>query len=455
MIFFARPPAFFRGVVYLCLASLVCHTSASAQTAPPLGQAGAFAVLGGSTVTNTGSSIVSGEVGVSPGSAITGFPPGVVVGGSLHFSDAQSLQAQADVVTAYNVLASQALTSDLTGQDLGGLTLSEGVYKFSSSAQLTGTLTLDAQGDPNAVFIFQIGSTLTTASGSSVSIINGGSNCRVFWQIGSSATLGTGTSFRGNILALSSITLNTNATIVGRLLARNGAVVLDSNTASICAECTPLTVSPATLPNATVGVPYSQVLTASGGDGTYTYAVSSGALPAGVVLSATGVISGTPSTIGSAAVTISVTDSSGCAVFIDFFVIVEPVGCNAISLLPVTLPSLVVGSPYSATLTASGGISPYMFSVASGSLPPGLVLSAASAASATLSGTPTTPGSYQYVILATDAAGCSTFVSYNSTVAPELGEVRELPSIGSMALGILAGLLAAVGLARRRRSASL
>ena len=155
---------------------------------------------------------------------------------------------RADTTTAYNDLAGQTCTSDLTGQDLGGLTLVPGVYCFSSSAQLTGALTLDAEGDPNAVWVFQIGSTLTTASNSSVLLINGGQACNVFWQVGSSATLGTTTSFVGNILALTSITLNTGANVSGRALARNGAVTLDTNTISV-AVCgvPPVTPIPPTL----------------------------------------------------------------------------------------------------------------------------------------------------------------------------------------------------------------
>ena len=168
-------------------------------------------------------------MGVSPGSAVTGFPPGLIVGGTIHAADAAALDAQNSVTTAYNALASQPCTRDLTGQDLGGLTLTPGVYCFSSSAQLTGTLTLNAEGNSNATFIFKIGSTITTASGSSVVVINGGPLCNVFWQVGSSATIGTGTSFLGNILALASITMNTGATLTGRALARNGAVTLQSN----------------------------------------------------------------------------------------------------------------------------------------------------------------------------------------------------------------------------------
>ncbi len=199
----------------------------------PLGAAESFAVLGGSTVTNTGSSVIVGDVGVSPGTAVTGFPPGLVTGGMIHMGDAVALQAQTDLTTAYNVLAGEPFQADLTGQDLGGKTLTPNVYHFSTSAQLTGMLTLDALGDPNARFDFQIGSTLTTASAASVRLINGADACNVFWQVGSSATLGTDTSFQGNILALASITLDTRANILnGRALALNGAVTLDTNNIS-------------------------------------------------------------------------------------------------------------------------------------------------------------------------------------------------------------------------------
>jgi len=222
--------------------------AASAAAAPPLGTEQTFAVLGGSTVTNTGSSVITGNLGVSPGSAVTGFPPGIVAGGTTHAADAVALQAQNDTTTAYNNLASQACTSDLTGQDLGGKTLVSGVYCFSSSAQLTGALTLNAGGDSNAVWVFKTGTTLTTASNSSVLMTNGGQPCNVFWQIGSSATLGTATSFVGSILALTSITLDTGATVSGRALARNGAVTLDSNTvaAAVCGV-PPVTPIPPTL----------------------------------------------------------------------------------------------------------------------------------------------------------------------------------------------------------------
>ena len=210
-------------------AALAAHPAAAATAPAALHTAQSFAVLGGQTVTNTGPSTLVGDLGVSPGTAVTGFPPGSVTGGAMHKADAVALQAQSDVTTAYNDLAGRACGTSLTGQDLGGLTLVSGVYCFTSSAQLTGTLTLDAQGNPDAVFIFQIASTLTTASNSTVQVINGGQNCNVYWQVGSSATIGTTTTFVGNILALTSIALQTGASVVGRALARNGAVTLDTN----------------------------------------------------------------------------------------------------------------------------------------------------------------------------------------------------------------------------------
>jgi hypothetical protein len=216
------------------LTALLFFASSSwAQTAPSLGTAGNFSVLGGSTVTNTGPTVVNGDLGVSPGAAVIGFPPGIV-NGTIHAADAVALQAQTDTTTAYNNLAGQPCTVDLTGQDLGGLTLTPGVYCFATSAQLTGTLTLNGLGNAGAVFIFKTGSTLTTASGSRVIAVNGAGSCNVFWQIGSSATLGTATQFAGNILALTSITLTTAASNSGRNLARNGAVTLDSNAVAGC-----------------------------------------------------------------------------------------------------------------------------------------------------------------------------------------------------------------------------
>ncbi|UDL96664.1 DUF3494 domain-containing protein [Lichenihabitans sp. PAMC28606] len=195
-----------------------------------------FAILAGSAITNTGPSVINGDVGLSPGSAVTGFPPGIVTAPyALHQNDGVASLGQSDLTTAYNVLAGRPSTADLTGKDLGGLTLGPGVYSSGAGSQLTGTVTLDGQGDPNAVFIFNIGTTLTTGSGASVALINGAQGANVYFRVGSSATLGAATMFAGRIFALTSITLVTGTTInCGAALARNGAVTLDTNTISIC-----------------------------------------------------------------------------------------------------------------------------------------------------------------------------------------------------------------------------
>lgn len=208
--------------------------SAVAAGGPSLGAARSFAALGGSTVASTGLSAITGDVGVSPGTAITGFPPGTVTGGSIHAGDAAAAAAHADAALAYDFLAGMPSipANNLTGTDLGGLTLAPGVYTFNTSAQLTGTLTLDAQGDSGALFVIQIGTTLTTASNAAVNVINGGADydeSNVFWQVGTSATLGSGTAFRGNVLAYSSITLVAGSSMTGDALALNGAVSIDGN----------------------------------------------------------------------------------------------------------------------------------------------------------------------------------------------------------------------------------
>lgn len=196
---------------------------------PPLASAANFDVLGGSTVTNTGpTTITGGDLGLSPGSAITGFPPGVVFAAT-HIMDATAAQAELDATVAYNNLAALPGGAVLLG-NLSGVTFTPGLYKNASTVTFTtGIVTLDAQGDPNAVFIFQIGSMLTTL-GSTQVVLSGGAQAKnVFWQVGSSATLGTHSIFQGTILALQSITLDTGASLTGRALAINGAVTLDSN----------------------------------------------------------------------------------------------------------------------------------------------------------------------------------------------------------------------------------
>lgn len=222
----------------------------AAQPQVGLGTATPYAVLAGTTVTNTGPSVISGDLGVSPGNAVTGFPPGQVNAGTIHAADAVALQAKNDLTTAYNDAAGRGPVVDVTSQDLGGRTLVPGVYNAASGMALTGTVTLDAGGDPDAVFVFQAGSTLITASSSTVALLGGAQACNVFWQVGSSATIGTTSVFVGSVLALTDISLQTGATVQGRMLARNGQVSLDTNTITRPA-CAAPTATPSVTPTAT------------------------------------------------------------------------------------------------------------------------------------------------------------------------------------------------------------
>jgi hypothetical protein len=205
-------------------------TSACGQAPVALGAADDFAVLAGSTVTSTGPTSVTGDLGVSPGTAVTGFPPGTIVGVE-HAGDPTAAQGIADLTTAYNDAAGRTLCAITIAGNIGGQTLTPGLYKSTSSLAISaGDLTLDGQGDPDAVFIFQMASTLTTTSGRQVILSGSARSTNVFWQVGTSATLGTTSVFQGTIMADQSITLNTSATLNGRALAHIAAVSLDSNT---------------------------------------------------------------------------------------------------------------------------------------------------------------------------------------------------------------------------------
>jgi hypothetical protein len=220
-------------------AALLAPASAFAATATVgLGTAASYSVLAGQGVTNTGPSTLAADLGTSPSAAISGFPPGVV-GGATHAADAAAGQAQSDLTTAYNDAAGRPTTAAAPA-DLVGATLTPGVYTAGGPLGLTGTVTLDAQGDPAAVFVIQAPSTLTTGSNSRVSLVNGAQACNVFWQVSSSATLGTNSGFAGTILALTSVSVGTGATVDGRALARNGAVTLDDDAfvASTCGSST-------------------------------------------------------------------------------------------------------------------------------------------------------------------------------------------------------------------------
>jgi hypothetical protein len=369
----------------------------------------------------------------------------VVVGGTIHINDAVAVQAQSDLTIAYNNIAATPCSVDLTGQNLGGLTLTPGVYCFATSAQLTGALTLDALGNPNALFLFKVGSTLTTASGSSVSVINGGSACNhVFWQVGSSATIGTGASFAGDILALTSITITTGANTSGRLLARNGAVTIDTNNVNTCGPgvlCAVITVNPETLPNGSLGTAYNATVTGSGGSAPYTFSVTSGALPIGLVLNgATGEISGSPTVAATSNFTITAFDANGCFGSRAYTVTIAAAGCPAIVLNPMALAPGVVATPYSQSVTASGGIAPYTYTVTAGALPPGLSLNSTTGA---ITGVPLQPGPFTFTIRATDASSCPGAREYTLWILA--GATTGVPTLDPLVLALMAVALGFVG----------
>ncbi|WP_313540442.1 ice-binding family protein [Leifsonia aquatica] len=282
-----------------------------------LGTAASYGALGASELTNTGPTVVTGDIGVSPGSSVTGFtgaPDGTFTG-SLHQTDAAAAQAQSDVTTAFNAAA--GLTPTTSGlSELNGLSLVPGVYSGGALALAdNGVLTL--AGSADSVWVFQAASSLTIGSATQIIVTGGANACNVFWEIGSSASLGTGAQFQGTILAKESITATTGATIIGRLLANTAAVTLDTNTITVPTGCTPPgtvstspTITSGTPTAATAGTPYSYPVTATGSPAP-TYTVTNGSLPAGLTLNGTtGVISGTPTTPGSSTFTITVANGT-------------------------------------------------------------------------------------------------------------------------------------------------
>lgn len=260
-------------IVLLCVPSTMW-----AQVAPPLGAASSFAVLSATPdVTNTGPTVVTGDLGVYPAGSVIGFPPGTVTG-TIYAADLTAQNAQAANLTAYGFLAAETCTTPFTGAtDLAGMTLVPGVYCFDSSASNSGLLQLDAQGDPTAVWVFQTVSTLITATGSQVVVINGGPTqaCNVFWQVGTSATLFSGSTFVGNILAHTSITLQTAASLFGRAWAYTGEVTLDSNTVGGCS------------PNGALGS-ITIVKNTVGGNDTFPFTAIGAGVPAGFSITTTG-----------------------------------------------------------------------------------------------------------------------------------------------------------------------
>jgi hypothetical protein len=288
----------------------------AAQLPVVLGSTVTFSVLGGSTVTNTGPSIVNGNLGLSPGTSVTGFPPGSVsLPYAIHINDGAANTAQIDLTTAYNDAATSNRDSGpivTVSGDLAGQTLTPGLYNSMSTLGIGvgGVLTLNGQGNANSVFVFQIGSALTTGVGSSIVLTNGASAANIFWQVTSSATLGTNSIFYGTILAGASITLNSGAALNGRALAK-AAVNLASNSViqpGPAGSGGPLTVS-CPLSTADVSVAYNSIVSAAGGTPPYTYSVT-GSLPAGLVINtSTGAVTGVPSSTGFNTFTVNAADS--------------------------------------------------------------------------------------------------------------------------------------------------
>lgn len=330
-----------------------------------LGTASTYGVLGASAVTNTGPSVVNGDLGLSPGTSITGFggAPNGTVNGTTHQTDAAAAQAQRDTTTAYDVAASLSPTQ--TGlTELNGLSLSPGVYS-GGALQLANNGALTLAGSADSVWVFQAASTLTIGSASRITITGGASSCNVFWQVGSSATIGTGAQFQGTVLAQQSVTATTGATVVGRLLARTGAVTLDTNTITASTGCpAPGTPTETTAPvitsdapaAATAGTPYSYTVTATG---TPTPTYTATGLPAGLTINGTsGVVSGTPTTPGTSTVTITASNGTPPADVQTVTITVRPAASStptptASPTAPASTPS---GSPTGGA--ATGGNTP-------------------------------------------------------------------------------------------------
>jgi hypothetical protein len=386
------------GVWFLVVAGFPALLRGQSPKPPPLGAAASFAVLGGSSVRSSGPTIVTGNLGVSPGNTVTGFPPGTVKVGDTFHNDATAHTAQHDAAAAYNYLASRTPCT-VIGPNVGGLTLTRGVYCLSSPAQLTGTLTLNAEGDPTAVWIFQIAGTFTTDAGSHVLTIKGSQAGNVFWQVGNSASLGANSTFLGNLLALTSIALNNGASVSGRLLARTGDVTLDTNNASLC--CDPINLEPPALPDGWVGKAYNQTFTASGGLAPYIFTIIAGSLPPGFnPLTPGGVLSGTPAKPGTFPFTVMATDFHGCTGTRDYTIVIP---CQTIT---VTNPATTMGTsctPFSQQFMQTGAIGGATFSF-TGKLPAGLMLSRAGL----LSGTPTQTGPFPITVGVTDGNGCTS-----------------------------------------------
>jgi hypothetical protein len=420
----------------LCAPSLVVAQS--------LGTAQSYAVLGGSGVTAAGGAgtVISGDVGSSPTASVTGFPPAVVTAGfAVHTTnDASNVSAQAATTALYTSLSTVAGTGACTDNpvaQMSGANFGPGIHCFSSTADLAanGNMTLTGAG----VYIFRVGSALTANVGSTVTLGAGVNPCTVFWQVTAAATL-NGTTFVGNVVAQAGVTLGTGANLTGRALATSLGPVTMAGTDIVggCSAAVPppscplITLTPASLPNGTVGVAYSQTIVGNGGAAPYTFTVTGGgALPPGLTLTAAGVLAGTPTTAGIFTYTIRGTDANACFAAVSYTVTIAaapppPPVCPTITLAPATLPGGTVGIAYNQTILGSGGTAPYSFGVTAGALPAGLTLTAAGV----LAGTPTAAGPTSFTIRGTDANACFSAVTYTPAIAAALPPPPGCPVLG-------------------------
>jgi hypothetical protein len=396
----------------------------SAQVAPTLGRAAEFGALGAASVVGSAApgTVVNGDVGSYPTPAVSNFPPSSTVPPfTVHrAADGVVQQAQADARTAYNFLAGQggaALPIPPAADQLSGRTITAGVYALGAGdLAASTTLTLSGPG----IFIFNVSSTLTMNVSS---IVTGSANpCNVFWRVGTSATL-NGSSFMGTVIADASVTVGAG-NVTGRVIALTGSVTMPTggNTIGGCSTapavvCPVITLAPLATPNGTVGVAYSQPITASGGAPPHTFAVTTGALPPGLTLTPAGLISGTPTAAGTFTFSISGIDTNGCSGTLSYTIVVAaapppPPVCPIITLSPTVAPNGTAGVAYTQTFVATGGLAPYSFGTTAGALPAGLTLTAAGV----LAGTPTAAGTYTFTIRATDANGCFVSLAYTIVI---------------------------------------
>ncbi|HYK05928.1 MAG TPA: IPTL-CTERM sorting domain-containing protein [Thermoanaerobaculia bacterium] len=376
-------------------AALTAGYAALAQTAPRFGDAASFVVLGNGSVTNSGATQITGNVGVSPGNTVTGLSSSNFLLGDVRRDDALARAARGDGNGIDDELAGTACDVTLTNAELGGKRLTRGAYRFSSAnVTLSGPLILDAEGNRDAVWIFRIDGTLTTAPGASVLVVGNGYDGNVYWRTGDGAMIGERTSFIGNLFAAGNIVFQDRASLSGRAISRNGSVSLSANRLSLC--CAPITVSPPSVPNGTLGTDYSEMFTADGGVALYTFAITSGSLPSGLTLDPTGALHGKPEQTGTFAFTVTATDAAGCTGSAAYTMEID---CPEVTLS--SLPPMVQGVPYDETIVVTGGGCEY--SLTADTLPEGIVIDGLR-----IHGTPTQSCPYTFTITAVDrTSGCS------------------------------------------------